>query len=173
MVNNCIKHTTVNIYVPTCSPACTPVMSKSTARYDAGERAVLNMWRQAYITAKTTAERKQVFVEAAAKLFNYWVNQMKTAEEKAKGFSNEEKQRRETVSGIVQHMELRCELIVQCVGASRVDTQQLAWQEPSQKGRRRCRPASAGWLSDSITKDGVLQGAHYTARKSVSGDRSA
>lgn len=29
-------------------------------KYDGGEKGILNIWKEGYITAKTTAERKQV-----------------------------------------------------------------------------------------------------------------
>ncbi len=99
MANTCIKYT-VNIIVRTRSPTFTIVMFVQAPKYDSGEKGILNIWKEPYITAKTTPDRKQVFAAAAAQLFNYWVSEMKTAAEKAKGFTQEEKEKREKVSAI-------------------------------------------------------------------------
>ena len=157
MANTCIK-CTVNIIVRTRSPTFTMVMSP---KYDGGERGILNIWKKAYITAKTTAERKQVFTAAAAQLFNYWVEEMKTAPEKDKGFTAEEKQRREKVSSIGKHMRWQCQDILPCVGSSSVGAQQLAWQTTAQKDSRRRRSPRAGRLSHSPTKDGQMESSHH------------
>ncbi|KAF9491175.1 hypothetical protein BDN71DRAFT_1510630 [Pleurotus eryngii] len=65
------------------------------AKYNQGKRAVLKLWKPGYLAAKTTSERKTAFAVTAAELFNYWITQMKTDEEKKKGFSPEEKKQRE------------------------------------------------------------------------------